>query len=699
MLRRQARLVIVRLVVSCTLVALLTTANARPRPQGARPPASSLQDLYDAALRFQKAGDLHQAALEYREFLAAALDEMANGRSWAGDYAKASSIFDEALALIPAEPALERDYARSALRAGDLKHAEALARGLLNQDSNDAREQAQAHQILGLTLHRMNHDQDARKELESAVALDPSFTNQYDLAVVCLDLDDENCAVKAFDRIEASTADSPALHMQIGLAYGNSDFTSRAVDEFKKALVDAPRYPEAHYCVAAALLAAGDDEKTLQEAEAELKDELAISPNDFLTYAALGKIAASYHRYAEAEEYLKRAIALNAKNPDAFLYLGQMDYETNRLSQAETNLRKAIQLTTDVARNHYQIEKAHFLLGRILMQQHREAEAHAQMRIAQAFTNQALNKDKSNLAGMLADDGPGTSPSNASAALSSAAAPKSIDAEAARDLRALEEKLTPAVAGSYNNLGAIAASDGRYADALNYFKRAAAWNSSLDGLDYNLGRAAFMDSDFSEAISPLTRYVRSHPQDAGIRGALAMSQFMTGHYSACIEALKGAGESVISIPQMQYIYAESLVKTGQVPLGLARLDSLEKEHPEIAEVHRAIGEVFELRRNWADAIRELSQAIRLKADDAQSHDDLGKAELEAGNTAQAIGELEAAVRLIPGDAGYHQELAVAYERAFRFADAQKENSIAKQLQASETATQAGASTEAISRSR
>jgi Flp pilus assembly protein TadD len=97
-------------------------------------------------------------------------------------------------------------------------------------------------------------------------------------------------------------------------------------------------------------------------------------------------------------------------------------------------------------------------------------------------------------------------------------------------------------------------------------------------------------------------------------------------------------------------------------------------------VHRGIGEVYALRRDWPDAFRELNQAIALKADDGESHYDLGQANLETGDTTAAIGELEAAVRLMPTEARFHQELAVAYERDFRPADAEKERQAAQQLQ-------------------
>jgi tetratricopeptide (TPR) repeat protein len=663
---------------------------------------STLQSLYEAAQGSQKTGDLSRAAESYRAFLAEALGELANSHAQIGDYGRASALFDEALILNPGSPSLQRDYAATALEAGDLKHAETLARGLLNDYPDDPKGLALVHQILGRALHRMNRDQEARKELEAAISLDPSFANQYDLAVVCLDLDDENCAAQVFSGLESAHGDSPALHMQFGLAYGNSDFTPHAVTEFKKVIAEDPHYHGAHYSVAAALLAAGEDEKTLQEAEAELKQESAISPNDFLTYAALGKIEASYRRYPEAESYLKRAIALNPKNPDAFLYLGQMYFDTNQPAEAEANLRRAIALTTDVPRNHYQIQKAHFLLGRILMQKHEEDAAHAEMQIAHAFADKALSKDKSQLAGLL-DNKPasgGASNSGIDAAGMAPTPPQTPDPAAVARQKAFEKELTPAIADSYNNLGAIEASEKNYTGALKLFEQAKDWSPSFEGLDYNMGRAAFMAADFSEAITPLSRYLRSHTADSGIRGALAMSQFMMHDYASCISELKGAGEEILSIPQMQYIYADSLVKTGEVSLGKERLEKLEAANPEIPEVHRALGEVWGMEGNCEKALNELGTANNLNTNDPETHHDLGKTESQCGNIGDAIQELETAVRLKPDDASYHQELSDAYERVFRMADAEKEHRIAEQLKAAQApAAKGGASPEGKNPSR
>jgi tetratricopeptide (TPR) repeat protein len=671
-----------KITVSGILAMLCAAAAAQPHAHSTESRGASLKQHYDAAQSFQKAGDLDRAGAEYRAFLADALSDLAAGHANAGEYARAASINDEALELDPGSRALRLACAKTTLLAGDFPRAQALAEALLKDSSADFRTMAEAHQIRGRALLKMNQDQDARKELEAAVALDSSFENGYDLAVACLDLDDEKCATQLFGEMKASFGDTAALHMSFGRAYGNSDFAPRAVTEFEKAIAQDPRFPGAHYSLAAALLATGQDAKTVLTAEAELKKELAISPRDFLTYAALGKIAATHQHYPEAESYLKRAESLNPTNPDAFLYLGQMEYDNGRLADAEAQLRQAIRLTTDASRNRYQIQKAHFLLGRILVQQHREEEARAEMQTARAFANKALSKDKSELAGLLPNLSDAPEPQRTSGGPAAAAQSNPPGPDSGSETRnAYEKQLTEAIADSYNNLGVIAAIGNDYPNALHDFERAGAWNPSLDGLDYNLGRAAFMASRFADAIPSLSRYVHEHPLDSGIRTALAISQFRESSYSDCIETLKGLGESIDSIPQVQYIYADSLVKTGHLSEGEERLESLVAVHPEVADVHRGLGEALALQGDTQRAIKEMQSAIQLNTDDPQAHFDLGKIRLEGGDAGAAIPDLEIAARLSPSDPGFHRELASAYQQASRAADADKELQIYEKLQA------------------
>jgi tetratricopeptide (TPR) repeat protein len=674
----------VRVVVSGFLIASLSVAATQSRAQGAPGDPASLDRLHNTALESQKAGQLDEAASNYRRFLAAALGELAMDYGLARDYGQAAPLFDEALNLEPNSPSLLLDYARAALTLGDVDHARTLTTEFIQTFPGDPQMLAQAHQILGRALLKLYRDQEARKELEAAVALDPDFPNAYDLAVACLDLDDEKCAVQLFGEIESSLGDTPEIHMAFGRAYGDSDFQPRAVKEFERALQENPRLPGAHYLLAATLLATGDDEAHVEAAEAALKKEMVISPRDGMTYAALGKIEATRNNYRAAEQYLRQATLLDPHSPDAYLYLGQLYFDTHRTAEAETSLRECIRLTTDVSRNRYQAQKAHFLLGRILMQKGQPDAAHAEMQISRDLANKTLSQDKSKLAGLMDTQGPADSPAAAPVA-------KAPDAAAVRKVEALRRHLKPAVADSFNNLGAIAATKSDYGTAVTYFERASEWDSSIDGLDYNWGRAAFAGSRFADAILPLSRYLKAHPNDNGARSVLAISLFMTDNYKDCIATVRAAPGQTDFAPEVDYVYAESLIMTGQTVSGMERLKALEKSHPEIPDVHRALAEALDNQGQRKQATEELQTAIQLKARDAESHYDLGKIELESGDTEAAIPELEAAIRLSPDSEKFHEQLARAYKAASRTDDEQKEIRTYNELRAAHAHVQINAS--------
>jgi len=602
---------------ACLSVVLISTVSLFAQSTGVGSPnRQTLQRQYDDAQELQRVGKLTEAAGHYRAFLAEALGGLAIEYAMVPDYARAAPLFDEALTLERNSPTLLLGYARTALTMGDYSHAKTLASEFIRMYPNDRQSLAQAHQVLGRALLKLNQDQEARKELETALALDPTFANGYDLAVACLDLDDEKCAVQIFGEMERSFGDTAEIHLAFGRAYGDSDFQPRAIAEFQKAIEENPKLPGAHYLLAAVLLATGNDQSPLESAEAELKKELAISPRDAMTYAALGKIAVGRTNYAEAETYLEKAISLDPQNPDAYLYIGQMYFDTNRLDEGEAALRKSIALTTDVSRNRYQIQKAHYLLGRILMKRGHADAAHAEMEINRELADKTLALDKSKLAGLMDTAGSQESPESAAPVVGSG----KQDPVALRNAEAMNDRLKPAVADSYNNLGAIAATNSDYSSAVTYFERASEWNPSLDGLDYNWGRAAFAGSLYAEAVLPLSRYVKAHPDDSGARSVLGLSQFLSGQYLDCVETLHPIEKTELA-PQVEYAYASSLVKSGQIGVGTERLLALEKAHPEIPDVHRALAEAFGRQGDQKRANEELQTAAQLGPKNGGSHNE------------------------------------------------------------------------------
>jgi Flp pilus assembly protein TadD len=232
---------------------------------------------------------------------------------------------------------------------------------------------------------------------------------------------------------------------------------------------------------------------------------------------------------------------------------------------------------------------------------------------------QSLAQDRSRLADYLSD-APDNSPAEAGAgpanvsSLQNAATSKSLSR-----IDASEQELAPALADSYNNLGAIAASGEDFASALTYFQRAAEWNPSLEGLDHNWGHAAFSASRFQDAVLPLSRALRAHPEDASLRSMLGISQYMTGDYSGALKTLQPQEAQLTAVPQLAFVYAASMVKAGNLQDGLDRLVALEKAYPEIPDIHHELAAAYQQASRPEDAAREKRQYETLLAAKSGAH--------------------------------------------------------------------------------
>jgi tetratricopeptide (TPR) repeat protein len=653
------RLARASLIVLSLIVLIPVSPMSAQQAPTATQRQSVLQRRYDAAQKYQAAHDLDHAAQQYRIFIADALGELALGRAHAGEYDKAANYFDTALILVPDFPTMQIEYARVALDNGNLDHAKLLASSALQKYPNNPKVAADAHAILGRVLLKVNDDSKAKQQFEAAVALDPTFENGYELAVADLDLGDGKSAAKIFSEMLTSFGDTAAIHMYFGQAYGRSDFQDDAVAEFQKAIAKDDRLPGVHYSLAAAYLSTSGSSK-LPEAERELKKEIEISPANAAAYAALGHLLSQQHNdpasQAEAQNDLKRATELDPQSPDGFLYLGQFYADARKLPEAETALRQSIALTKDVSRNAYQVQKAHYLLGRLLMQTGELDEGKKEIATSQSLMQQNLQRDQNQLSDYLQ-----TKRNSQTAAAMGPEMPmtvddRTVDPAAAHQMDELEKNLAPPIADSYNNLGAIAGSKSDYRSALQYFEQAAEWNPGLPGLDINWGRAAYAAGAFAQAVAPLNHYLQTNPTDHDIRAELGLSQFSVKDYTAARKTLEPLDGTSGEAPQLQYAYAVSLIQTGDSTSGVTRLLTLEKENPDVAQVHRMLGEAYTTTKSAGAAV-ELETAIRLDPSDAEAHVDLARLRLAQGNTRAAVIHLQAAVKLEPGNVAVQKELA------------------------------------------
>jgi tetratricopeptide (TPR) repeat protein len=663
----------------------------------------SMRQHFDAAYRFQSSGDLSQARLQYELFLADALHEVGNGRANIREYARGLPLYEEALELAPADFALNLDYAAAALEADDPSKAKLLLERSLNLYAKSAKgsEVASAHLILGRALQKTNGYSEAVEQFKQAVALDPSFVNSYALGAGYLTLPDKEDAARTFAEIMSRFGDTAAMRMNLGRAYGELGYPDEAIQEFKKAIAKDDKLPGAHYSLGASYINKSE-EAGFALAEPEFRKEVALQPNDPLSYSQLGRIALSQHKLQEAEMDLELATALNPRNPDNFFLLGQVYTEMHKPLDAEKALRKAIAETPDPSRNHYDIQHAHYRLGRLLVESGQTEEGKKELQVAQELLMRSRLEDETKMAGKPVIE--------AVLSATPTAKPKEVTAE-----KAFEKQIGPLMAGCYNNLGGIAAIAGDYARAAHNFERAWYWNPSLKGIDGNWGRTAFAAQQYGQALGPLDRALHAHPEDAELRSMLGISQYETGSYAKAVKTLQPMAASLRKVPPRAFAYAQSMVKIGDFQNGLEWLRALVQADPGNVIFRRALGEGYASSGNYPKAEAELRTAITLDpvnteakdalalslialgqrveaetllaglvaggSQNAETYFRLGQLQLERGDAKSAVGSLETAAKMTPENKEIHENLVEAYRRNAQPEEAEREKALLETLQA------------------
>ncbi len=586
-----------RTIFSMLCVVLTYVAAGTPTISGRSTSDDTMGEHYEAAQKALAAGDVAQAGVEYKRFISEALRRLARRRAAGGDLGKSIELLEEGLELTPNDIDLQLDYAGACRSSGNLAKAKAAAQNALTLEPKNAK----AHLELGRILSTMGEDTAATSHFERAVALDPNFENGYALAKEYLKRKDPEQASKIFAEMQTS-GDLPELHMEFGSAYAEAGYPERGIPEFEKALAKNEKIRGGHYSLGAAYLL-GLGNVMQGQAEGEFQKELKNYPDDPLSLYQLGSIEFGRHELDAAEGNLNKASKQDARNPDIYLLLGQIYNERGRAAEAEAALRQSIALTSDVTRNNYQVQRAHYLLARLLLQSGRREEAKPEMKAADELLKQstvatqglAAERDSTHVA----ETRMSTTP---------------LNPENMKEADAFEQRIKAAVADSYNNLAVMSASVNNFPAALRDFREAAKWNPSLEGLDNNWGRAAFSARDYEQAVGPLTRYLRGHPDDTWIRAALGSSYFSLQKYREAVETLHPLEDLLGDRPQLSYIFAVSQVKGGEADAGMQRLEALEKANPDVALIPDALAEAYANRGENEKAAREreISKAIQSK---------------------------------------------------------------------------------------
>jgi len=611
-----------------------------------------LERHYSAAQTFQLAGDLEHAESEYREVLTLALQRMGNlAATEKSDSKEASHLLEEALEAQPENVEARVDLATVYFQQGHLDQASSQASQAVKADPRNAR----ALHLRGNIAFAQGNFAAAEEDLHAAMGLHGDFETAYSLALAYLSLHKLAETKLLFDEVLNDMGSTPQLHVLLGRAYRETGYLEHAIREFKKAIEMDPRYPRVHYYLALAYLAQGEKER-FPEALSLFEQELAINPHEFFSTYFLGIIHLEGRDFPAAKDYLNRALLLQPDNPDPLVYLGQAYFETGQTQQAIEAFQRCVDLTTDPARNNFQVSKAHSMMGQILIKTGKQDEGEAELKRAQELRAQAFQSDKE---GQEARE---NEQHDSLPALRNTVEKPSflenrppLDEAGQKQVQALRAALTQILGNAYNNLGVIRARHEQYAEASDYFQKAWQRTPTLPGLDRNWGLACFHAQQFAEATPPLARQVALQPGDAKARDALALSYFMTNKHEEVVKTFQPSLSDLPEDPGVLYALGVSLVFTGDSASASRVFLRMVEKNPNVAEVHVLLGRANADQNQYTPALSEFSRALELDPKAEGAHFGRGMILLHEGKLDDSTREFGAELDSHPGDteARYH----------------------------------------------
>ena len=659
----------------------LPAAGAAQKPSrerhGPKPAEDQLTRHLSAAQTYQLSGDLERAAVENRAVAAIALSRLGAVSTREGQFQRATLLLSDSLALRE-DARVRTDLAIARMRLMETDRAVEEAQAALKSDERDAR----ARHVLGKLFYMKGDYANALKELERSVVLETDLDAAYTLGMTYLRLKQLDRAKLLFEEMQAALKDSAVAHILFGRAYEETGFPSEAEREFKRALAVDPQAPRAHFYLGYVILMNGGGER-LPEAAQEFERQLQLNPRDFYAHFFLGLLAAGENDHRKAVRHLLEAVLLKPDSGETYLHLGQSQAELGDAG-AERSLRRAIALTADVSRNSYQIKRAHFLLGRLMIKAGRKAEGEKELALARELQGQSLESSRQQISEILGQVAKPTT--NDVTAPSHAAGGKKSEDEGGEEVLLIEEstpdpreaakygsvkaKLSEVLAQAYHNLGVIAVQQGRAAEGVERFAAAAEWKPDLAGLDRNWGIVSFRAAQYERAVPPLSRHLQARPDDALARRMLGVSHYLTGNFRQAVETLRPLEPAITGDPELAYAYGVSLVRLADNRAATALFTRLAAEHSKAPQARLYAAQGFMMIGDYEGALREYRAVAQLDAGVRQAHFNAGLSLIRLNRLEEAEDEFRQELLLNPSDEVSKYHLAyVLLERKQQIAEA------------------------------
>ena len=638
--------------------------------------------LYAVALRQLAATELVQ--------------EQASGS--ARGYGRAIELYRRSLEVMPTV-AGRMELAAALLRSGDAKAAadEALTATEMDPES------ASAWAVRGGALRAAKREKDAVVALRESLRLQPNARVAYALGCALLAEHEREQADAVFGQLLKASGDEAIWYVEVGDAYRSADDLPAAVRAFEEALRRDPRVPHGEFFLGLTYLQMNQWGPN-PESFRHLREAVRLMPQDYVSNFYLGALESTAGTdLGSSDRHLRAAAAADGRQPEVWLYLGLNANREHRTEEAKTDLRRAIELTgRDEGRNNYQVRKACFALGRLLVSEGQRAEgqkllarysADEQAAVAEAGETIRGRADAANgdvyalaTAGGAADAG--TQPAGGAVGAAGAGvvtepgrAAQTSGAEVGeeRGLRAREVALRHILATSGNDLGTAEARAQQYDAALATFTEAVQWETPpMPALLRNEGSAAFRLGHFAEAAGALRQYFAREGPAAGGQGGddrahvmLAMAEFNQGQFAEAAKAFGAAEAATRGDARTTYSWAYSLAHSG-LAQEANRLASELAAGEMPVEQRMLVCHLFVDTEDYAGSAACYRRAYAEDATVRLAHYQVGEALVRMDRAAEALPEYRAELALSPDDPNVQYALAYALLQTSQKAEAQQQ---------------------------
>lgn len=269
--------------------------------------------------------------------------------------------------LMTVDDAVER--ALNLLNNGKYARAENLAREIVAARPK----RADAHNILGVALHRQGRLEEAIKSVREAIRIDPEVVNFYcnlgemerqaknldaaqialeraialdpnslqahnNLGIVHFDKREFRKAIECYEKAIAINPAYPEAYNNLGNAYRIVEGPQRAIIEYERAIEQRENYAEAYNNMGTALR----DMQKFEEAELSFQRALAFRPNYIEATNNLANLLIFQKRYDDALRLLGDLLKVHPKDPKTLVNVARTQYLRGSNLQAERAVKAVL---------------------------------------------------------------------------------------------------------------------------------------------------------------------------------------------------------------------------------------------------------------------------------------------------------------------------------------------------------------------